>query len=394
MGTKRYLAADVRNAIESVKPAGSVVDLFSGIGAVASALAPDHHVITNDALGFTTVLARARFCPGRRTAAAELLPKIEMRYREREKELKTLHEPALARESAALRGDWQKLARFMEGHPHVGSSPKVARTARTCSSAATSDRYSLTTLYFAAGYFSVRQSIQIDALRYAIDMEASRKADWDWMTAAWLSAAAAVINAPGHTAQYLRVSGEASQTRVRRAWLRDIREVFAERLDALAQEGTRNWRRENFSCNADALELIASDELGGVGVIYADPPYTKDHYSRYYHVYETLYRYDFPASNGIGRYRDDRFVTDFSVKSRVESAFDALASGVKGRGVPLVLSYPDNGLLSLAGVNLLDLLKSHFPNVALKSRAYSHSTLGASAGEQKKQAVENIYVCS
>ncbi|MDG4793700.1 DNA adenine methylase [Micromonospora sp. WMMD1082] len=394
MGTKRYLAADVRTAIESVTPSGSVVDLFSGIGAVASALSPDHHVITNDALSFTTVLARARFCRGRRTEFAHLLPSIRLRYREREQELETAHESVLARESVALKADWKTLATFMANYPHVGISSDARCMARICAVADTREKYSLATLYFAAGYFSVRQSIQIDSLRYAIDQEAPCSVDWDWMIAAWLSAAATVMNAPGHTAQYLRVSGELSQTRVRRAWSRDIWAVFTDRIIDMTQEGTQKWREGNMSCNADALKIISSDALDGVGVVYADPPYTKDHYSRYYHVYETLYRYDYPASTGAGRYRNDRFVTDFSVKTKVQSAFEALASGVRARGIPLVLSYPDNGLLSLAGVNLLDLLTSHFTSVTLKSRPHSHSTLGASGGEQKKRAVENIYVCS
>lgn len=393
MGTKRYLAADVRTAIESVMPSGPVVDLFSGIGAVASALSPDHHVITNDALSFTTVLARARFCRGRRTDSSHLLPSIRLRYREREQELEAAYESMLARESVALKGDWKALATFMAEFPHVGTSSDARRMASICAAAETGERYSLATLYFAAGYFSVRQAIQIDSLRYAIDQEVARRTDWDWMIAAWLSATATVINAPGHTAQYLRVSSELSQTRVRRAWSRDIWAVFTDRVIDITQEGTQEWREGNLSCNADALEMISSDTLDGVGVIYADPPYTKDHYSRYYHVYETLYRYDYPASIGAGRYRNDRFVTDFSIKSKVQSAFEALACGASAKGVPLVLSYPNDGLLSLAGVDLLDLLASHFASVALKSRPHSHSTLGASGGEQKKLAVENIYVC-
>ncbi|GAA0577041.1 DNA adenine methylase [Paractinoplanes ferrugineus] len=394
MGTKRYLAADVRAAIESVQPAGPVVDLFSGIGAVASALSPDHHVITNDALSFTTVLARARFGPGRRSEAADLLPRICARYRERENELRAAYGTELAAESAALKGSWEKLARFMLEHPHVGTDADTMSLAKSHAGSETSDRYSLTTLYFAAGYFSVRQAIQIDSLRCAIDQEAIRKADWDWMTASWLSSTASVMNAPGHTAQYLRVSGDLSQTRVRRAWSRDIWNVFVDRVAALVQEGTPDWRAGNVACSFDALDFISSDALKGAGVVYADPPYTKDHYSRYYHVYETLYRYDYPASVGAGRYRDDRFVTDFSVKSRVEEAFEALASGVKSRGLPLVLSYPDNGLLVLAGVNLFGLLASKFDSVVLRSHAHSHSTLGAAGGKQKKKAVENIYVCS
>ena len=393
MGTKRYLATDVRAAIESVTPSGSVVDLFSGIGAVASALSPDHHVITNDALAFTTVLARARFCGGRRTSAAYLLPRIQVRFSERVRELRASFESILTRESAAISGGWEKLEAFMSEHPHVGTSAEVAHAAKILSVSNARDRYSLATFYFAGGYFSVSQSIQIDSLRYAIDAEATKSADWDWMIASWLSAVATVINAPGHTAQYLRVSGDLSQKRVRRSWSRGIWEVFAVRANNLPQEGTSQWRDGNASYNRDALEIISSEAIDGVGVVYADPPYTKDHYSRYYHVYETLFLYDYPASTGMGRYRDERFVTDFSIKTKVEGAFEALAKKVKDRGVPLILSYPDNGLLMLANVDLFELLASHFTFVKLESHEHNHSTLGASGGQQKKRAVENIYVC-
>ena len=144
---------------------------------------------------------------------------------------------------------------------------------------------------------------------------------------------------------------------------------------------------------ADALELVGSSEFDGVGTVYADPPYTKDHYSRFYHVYETLYRYDFPESEGAGRYRPDRFSTPFSLARDVEEAFRRLFASIAKRDLPLVLSYPDNGLLHRDGRHVTDLLQEHFTIEQTHNMTLQHSTLGASKGSHVKSAREGVYVC-
>lgn len=393
MGTKRYLAPYVRDAIDSVQPRGPVIDLFSGIGAVASALASRHHVITNDVLSFTLPLARARFAAGRRSSLKVLLSTLRPRFRERERELRAEHGRRIAAETQALESDWPHLATLMSTSPHAGNSGEIRNYAVKCGSSLTNSKYSLTTLYFSCGYFSTLQAVQLDALRYAIDAHVGERGDRDWLMAAWLSAAATVINAPGHTAQFLRVSSEETQRRVRRTWSRRIWEVFIDRLADIQPEGTYRWRSGNRFLQAEAISLLSDKRINRVGCIYADPPYTKDHYSRYYHVYETMFRYDYPDSVGEGRYRSDRFVTEFSIKTRVEAAFQSLIAGCLEIGAPLILSYPDSGLLEQAGVNLGDLLDSQFQSVREVSFNYQHSTLGASDGQQKKKTVENVYVC-
>lgn len=40
----------------------------------------------------------------------------------------------------------------------------------------------------------------------------------------------------------------------------------------------------------EALDTISEDTT----VVYADPPYTRDHYSRYYHTFETICLRDVP----------------------------------------------------------------------------------------------------
>ena len=135
-------------------------------------------------------------------------------------------------------------------------------------------------------------------------------------------------------------------------------------------------------------------DLRGVGAVYADPPYTKDQYSRYYHVYETLYRYDFPDSHGAGRVRSDRFSTGFCLKSGVVGAFEELFDAVASRGIPLILSYPTEGLLASRGLTVPDLLTDRLNLAAVHSFQAQHSTMGASSGSTTKDATENLYVCT
>ena len=76
--------------------------------------------------------------------------------------------------------------------------------------------------------------------------------------------------------------------------------------------------------------------------MYADPPYTRDHYSRYYHVLETMSLRDNPevsmtmiraggsprVSRGV--YRADRYQSPFCIKSQAAGAFEELCRGVCG----------------------------------------------------------------
>jgi adenine-specific DNA-methyltransferase len=147
-------------------------------------------------------------------------------------------------------------------------------------------------------------------------------------------------------------------------------------------------------CVGDALNLVARPKPTGVGTVYADPPYTRDQYSRYYHVYETLYKYDYPSIQGIGRTPSRRFQTVFSQKSQVVSAFRLLMRRLRKWRVRVVLSYPSDGLLTKAGGSVADIAEEQgFTMLSTTSFGKEHSTLGASRGVSTKNATENLYVC-
>lgn len=97
------------------------------------------------------------------------------------------------------------------------------------------------------------------------------------------------------------------------------------------------------------VDVLENLKEKNVKAIYADPPYTRYHYSRYYHVLESICLRDNPkitttfanGTGGISRgiYREDRYQSEFCIKSKAEAAFESLFIKTKDLNVPLILSY-------------------------------------------------------
>ena len=392
MGTKRIIADHVRRLVADLSPSGAILDLFSGIGCVAESLASVAPIHTNDALSFTAVLARARFKGPRELTTKGLIDVLRPAYRETAEDEIRLNRDRLRDEQRAIDLGHDALDRYMAEAEHIVNSVSIKNDASDAAIAQGPDHYRLIRFYFSAGYFSLRQAVHLDALRYAIDKASLSDGDRDWALAAWLSLAGRTINAPGHTAQYLKPNSEEAYRRIRRLWIRNMWEIFQDELIDLRLIGTEAWRRQNQVRVGDALALLHSGHLNDVAAVYADPPYTKDQYSRYYHVYETMYRYDYPSAEGQGRTRSDRFTSVFCLKSQVSDSFTDLFASIASLEVPLVLSYPSDGLLAKTG-NLIPEIGGRYMKLkTIESFGANHSTLGASKGLTTKSATENLYV--
>src|SRR5258706_4501012 len=142
-----------------------------------------------------------------------------------------------------------------------------------------------------------------------------------WLLASLGRAIQKVSTTTGHFAQYLAPKAESIaryvQQRQRNLW-----DSFIESIPIDGPLGSDDWRRNNRAFGVDALALVSrlSRLKARPSVIYADPPYTEDHYSRYYHLFETLVRYDYPELSGKARYRAARFQTSFSLKIKATAA--------------------------------------------------------------------------
>lgn len=315
--------------------------------------------------------------------------------REQRKYLMSTFRAELVAETSVLDRSAAELAAYMRAAPHAGRDEIFRRRAVYARSRQGPPAYRMACLYYAGGYFSMRQAIDIDSIRFAIESTRGLPKYRDWLLAAWFAACSRVINAPGHTAQYLKPNSVAMAARIKTFWRRSVWDEFKDALADLEQVGSESWRAGNEVIVSDALRLVRGRRLSATGVIYADPPYTKDQYSRFYHVFEALNRYDYPTISGEGRAvsPDERFSTGFCHISQVEESFIALFEGVAALGVPLVLSYPSNGLLAGARSSVEKVAKSRMTITHHERIAHRHSTMGASSGSKTKLAVENIYVC-
>ena len=393
MGTKRFLATPVSGIVAKLPGRGRVVDLFCGTGAVTAALSDVAPVIMNDANAFLGPILRTRFASPCRVAPYRIANLLRTEFDTRKRELQDQFRERLRLELSALNAGQYALSDYISNTPHVGSDKSMQSLSSSAQQQAGRDRYCLMTIYFSGGYISTPQAIALDSLRCAIDRKLKNRDGYDQSLAALTIVLDRVLNSPGHSAQFLRPNSEAAFKKIRATWSRDIWHTFLDVLSELQPHGTPPWRSQNKFNHGDALDLMGDRTQECLRAIYADPPYTKDQYSRYYHVHETLHLYDFPSSTGQGRYRGNRFSSEFSLASRVEQAFRSLFEQASTRCVPVVLSYPPDGLLHYKGLDTSRLASDYFGNVRTIGYKTMHSTMGASKGTSTNEKVENIYVC-
>lgn len=203
-----------------------------------------------------------------------------------------------------------------------------------------------------------------------------------------------VSNSTGHFAQYLSPSDTNIQRVVRKRRL-NCWSIWLTALRGSHPLGNVAWRRGNRVFKSDATTLLKklARNVRKPAVIYADPPYTSDQYSRYYHVLENAVLYDYPNVFGKGQYRPDRFTSGFSLKAGVDTSFKELVSAAAKLPSVFILSYPTNGLLKDSTKRVLELLKEQFVHVDQPVVIpHLHSTMGGSKGTQKQAVDENIFI--
>lgn len=374
LGSKLRLLPEILAAVGDVAGGrtGHVCDLFSGSGVVSHALGAEAPVVAVDVQEYSRVLAAGLLrgassqslleclAPGARRSASHAA------LEEAISPLATV-EAACLEEAAA--GDPARLDELIEhaslqrfaagaaSPPSWLAAPLSAAHRRLTERSPELRAGSQLTRLYGGSYFSFSQSIALDVLRRAI--AALPPPAHDVALGALLSTASAVVNTVGKQfAQPIRLrkkDGSYRRILVERTLADRRGDVFAIYDDWLAR-----WRsavaptpHDHRAVRSDYADFL-STWSEPIRAVYADPPYTIDHYSRFYHVLETLCLYDEPRlatmrKGGVptvmrGLYRTERRQSPFCIPSAVEGAFEALFRGVAHQGAPLVLSYsPDRG---------------------------------------------------
>lgn len=396
MGTKKQIASSVADVIAEA-PRGPLLDLFCGISSVGFAVAPRRQIWTNDAQQFAYSFATAAFTSKQKPELdSELLGLVLEKSQFNLRRLKEDFGALFVEEQQILQDP--KITKAKDFEQRL-----VTKSARAKSLRANRRKkprqfpYCLFTSSYAGGYVGLSQAMELDSFRYAFDCllrdEVINKECHRWFLLALCRALANVASTTGHFAQYLSINS----TTFRRVIAQRKRSLFfewVEGLNELKPAGSEKWRKRNktFCSNAGTLLKKLLNAQHGPSVIYADPPYTNDQYSRYYHLWETLLLYDYPEPTGKGLYRPGRFVSNFCLHSKVDSEFDSLISGAAKLGSALVINYPKIGVLPDPKKNLLAAMKKHFSHAEIADEiAHSHSTLGASKGSDKASVTELIF---
>lgn len=227
-------------------------------------------------------------------------------------------------------------------------------------------------------YFSPRQSVWLDSLRSTLPKEEPFKIV---ALAALIQAASQCVAAPGHTAQPFQPTRTAKPFLVE-AWKKDIvqltKTVFKSLCDRAAQ-------KKGIAEVADANEAISQLKEGDLAFI--DPPYSGVHYSRFYHVLETVAKGECGEVSGRGRYPDRslRPRSKYSVQSESVGALDDLLSKVASKNTKAILTFPDHNCSNgLSGKIVREIASKYFivEEHSVKSR---FSTLGGKSDGKKKE---------
>ena len=376
-----------------------MLDLFSGVCAIGSAVAPSRQIWCNDIQLFAATVSKAFFTspvlpctPDYASDTVRTLVSHNCRA------LHTRFGAQLRREEEALvSGRADLIASLEYSMPNVATCKQLDHERQHLATRPLDFPFRLFSITYSGSYLGLHQCVQVDSIRYAVDNlyhhNVLDENQHRWLCLALCQAMSKVATTTGHFAQFMRIKEKTSQRfiaqRRRSVWLEWLKALFE-----ITPIGTRAWRSKNRVFMKDAKTLLPSltNDRERPAVIYADPPYTADQYSRYYHLYETLLLYDYPASIATGRYRPDRFRSPYSLKTQVSAAMESLVSDCAKLGSRLVLSYPEHGLLSNSRQYIQSLLKTYYGGVtSVVSFDHFHSTLGGSKGQEKNRVKELLF---
>jgi adenine-specific DNA-methyltransferase len=191
-------------------------------------------------------------------------------------------------------------------------------------------------------YFSSQQALSIEALRRTLPSGDAEQV----ALAALVQASSQCVAAPGHTAQPFQPTQTAKRF-LHEAWKRDVVQKTELTLKSIA---TKYAQAKGSAEVADANIAVNSTAKGDL--VFIDPPYSGVHYSRFYHVLETIARGTCGEVDGVGRYppSTERPRSKYSVSSESREAIEELLTKIAENGATAIITFPDkkcsNGISS------------------------------------------------
>lgn len=377
MGSKTKIIDYVVNGINDVYQGNTVVDLFAGSGTLSGALRGQVPILSNDIQKYSEILSGAYLADVEMTEEElnDFLIRINQQAEEHAMYLQKLIED--------YKVDYSNVKTLEEFTEIEEMQRKIINLEFSHEAS-----YYLFTKDYSGTYWSSEQCTWIDAYRKVA--EEYRENDLFYLIMASLMFAMSYNSqSTGHYAQYRVADNEKSMEDILIYRNKDISSFFIRKfidLVRFSREIPNNKQKQFVSMDFE----VCLNNIQEFSTIYADPPYAFVHYSRFYHALETLVRYDYPEVKYKGRYRTDRHQSPFSIKTQAPDAFKKMFQLTKKRNSNLVLSYSNNGLISLD--EIIQIANFEFGDrydIELRALDYKHSRMGRT-GEKDKAVSEAL----
>lgn len=235
-------------------------------------------------------------------------------------------------------------------------------------------------------YYSPVQALVFDALRQCMPTSADKR---KVALAALVEAVSRAAAAPGHTAQPFQPTASSAKYIIE-AWKRDPWDLVKGAVEDMANKSAHVKGRAIVGGYEKTIQFLNEGDL-----VFADPPYSGVHYSRFYHALETIARGVEFDPMGKGRYPiiSDRPSSEFSMRSTAKTAAKRLLDLCSEKKLSLVLTFPTTGASNgLDAKDFTDYGRSLFSKVHVDKVESDFSTMGGNKKnrEARKTCQESI----
>lgn len=417
LGIKTKLLDPIKMAIQTVTPNGAtVLDLFAGSNTVGQYLIDNFCIYSNDCQMYSYIAAKALIEWHSRKVVNELSKEKIFGdfYYQNYNCLKNIFASPLAYEELLLSKigdsyygkDFDDFTDFFNNSPYYGHTNNKHHSFDDCLSQFSCDNikkyqkdhsrfpYMLFCTYYSNPYFSLHQCIEIDSLMYSLQKMLSTNMITEEEYSIYLSFIIyalnlTVISVGDHFAQPQKIKPVSLTLDAPRDFIniRERKKIISKKrtsVQSLVMEKLEDFQsnyvqgsKKNKAFCSDFHCVLQSIDSSEVTTVYIDPPYTNAHYSRFYHIPETLVLYDYPEIEYFGRYRTDRYQSGFCIKSKAACEFEDLIALCKGKGLNAVISYSDTKQCILAIGEVINICQKYYGNsVNIQNIAHMYRNFG------------------
>jgi adenine-specific DNA-methyltransferase len=361
MGSKREILNYVVDSIKDLNiDSNQFCDLFSGTAIVSAALRDEYNILSNDIQCYSSIFCHTYFSNLNQLITSEEIKKIEKSSIDRYNEFKTKY-PQFNFDYSDKKNYEQIKTLELQQQNLINYDFGIG--------------FNLFAKCYSGTYWSYDQCVWIDSIRsVAEDYEGTPK--YYAILSALIFAMSYSSQSTGHFAQFRDIT-KSNMNDILIYRHKDIFKLFSNKLTELIAKLNVEPKYEYKITTLDYMDCLRL--IKDNTIVYADPPYSAVHYSRFYHAIETLVRYDHPTVKYKGRYREDRYQSPFDKKTKVKDAFRLLMESVKYHHSHLILSYSDNGMITpedLCKLGHSVFGKEYEYNIL--SKKYMHSKMGRS----------------